>query len=295
MKPTAFGLRVQRLEPLQQQLSCNVQRRAIAASTRRSKSDHSGASSPSSKVLVLFLGNHGPKFEGTRHNAGFAVGDRTASLLGSSTTPQTSFPSRKRWLSDVCEIKELTFDYIASMRGDDLIDRRSDRSKQATEDNGVWRPSLESVNLVKPRTYMNRSGLAARPALSDLRLQANDRNSVLVVCDDLTIPLGQLRMKPGGSSGGQNGLESILKVTRTEEVARLRIGMGKRAIGGGLERVKPSLALGRLNAREQALFHDVSKYAAQVIRIWLFRGFDSAASLANILKLDTQDDDDSDS
>ncbi|KAF4745800.1 hypothetical protein FOZ63_025861 [Perkinsus olseni] len=167
-------------------------------------------------------------------------------------------------------MKELAFDYIASIRGDDLIDRRSDRSKQATEDNGVWRSSLDSVNLIKPRTFMNRSGLAARPALSDLRLQANDRNSVLVVCDDLTIPLGKLRMKPGGSSGGQNGLESILKVTRTEEVARLRIGMGKRAIGGGLERVKPSLALGRLNAREQALFHDVSKYAAQHLKhAWL--------------------------
>ncbi|EER10528.1 Peptidyl-tRNA hydrolase, putative [Perkinsus marinus ATCC 50983] len=158
------------------------------------------------------------------------------------------------------------------MRGDDLIDRRSDRSKEATDKNGVWRPTLESVNLLKPRTFMNRSG------------------QVLVVCDDLTIPLGQLRMKPGGSSGGQNGLDSIIKVTRTEEVARLRIGMGKRMIGGSLEKVKPSLALGKLNAEEQALFYEVSKYAAQVIRVWLFRGFDLAANLANTIKLDRRDE-----
>ncbi|EER00543.1 Peptidyl-tRNA hydrolase, putative [Perkinsus marinus ATCC 50983] len=198
--------------------------------------------------------------------------------------------SCKRWLSDVCEVKGLTFDYLLDMRGDDLIDRRSDRSKEATDKNGVWRPMLESVNLLKPRTFMNRSGLAAGPALSDLRLRADDRNSVLVVCDDLTIPLGQLRMKPGGSSGGQNGLDSIIKVTRTEEVARLRIGMGKRMIGGSLEKVKPSLALGKLNAEEQALFYEVSKYAAQVIRVWLFRGFDLAVNLANTIKLDRRDE-----
>ncbi|KAF4668611.1 hypothetical protein FOL47_002945, partial [Perkinsus chesapeaki] len=205
---------------------------------------------------------------------------------------EPSYYSRKRWLSDVCEIKGITFNSIVDLRGDDLIDRKSDRSKEATEKNGVWRPNLDSVSLVKPRTFMNRSGLAASPALADLKLKANDRNAVLVVCDDLTIPLGQLRMKPGGSSGGQNGLDSILKVTRTDDVARIRVGMGKRMIGGNLAKVKPSLALGKLNAEEQSLFHEVSKYTAQVIRVWLFRGFDIAANLANSLKLDRRYDND---
>lgn len=82
--------------------------------------------------------------------------------------------------------------------------------------------SGQAVLLAKPTTYMNRSGRAARELLDGL----DGPVELLVVCDDFHLDLGRLRARPGGSSGGQNGLASVIEALAPREVPRLRLGIG---------------------------------------------------------------------
>ncbi len=81
----------------------------------------------------------------------------------------------------------------------------------------------EKLLLLKPQTYMNLSGNAVAPAAAYYKLPV-DR--LIVVCDDVDLPLGKLRIKTKGSSGGHKGLKSIISVLGTEEFLRIKIGVG---------------------------------------------------------------------
>lgn len=81
----------------------------------------------------------------------------------------------------------------------------------------------EAAWLVKPLTFMNRSGTCVKEIRDYFKL---DLEELLVVCDDFHLPLGRLRIRRRGSSGGQKGLEHVLQCLATEQVARLRIGIG---------------------------------------------------------------------
>ena len=87
--------------------------------------------------------------------------------------------------------------------------------------------------LIKPMTYMNESGRAVGAWLEWLKLKASD---LLVVVDDVALPLGQIRLRPEGSSGGHNGLKSIESHLGTSKYARLRLGVDAVPAGWALER-----------------------------------------------------------
>ena len=80
----------------------------------------------------------------------------------------------------------------------------------------------ESVILVKPLTYMNLSGHAVVAAMNFYKIERND---ILVICDDLNLPSGSIRIRAKGSAGGQNGLKHIIESLGSEEFARMRIGI----------------------------------------------------------------------
>ncbi len=80
--------------------------------------------------------------------------------------------------------------------------------------------------IVKPQTYMNNSGVAAKNLLDDYGLKPSE---ILVVYDDLDLPLGTLRLKKKGSSGGHRGIKSIIESIKTDEFPRLKIGIGRPA------------------------------------------------------------------
>ncbi|NMW17931.1 MAG: aminoacyl-tRNA hydrolase [Chlorobiaceae bacterium] len=80
----------------------------------------------------------------------------------------------------------------------------------------------ESIILLKPMTYMNRSGHAVVAAMNFYKI---DRSDMLVICDDLNLPSGLIRLRAKGSAGGQNGLKHIIECTGSEEFARMRIGI----------------------------------------------------------------------
>lgn len=79
------------------------------------------------------------------------------------------------------------------------------------------------VWLFKPRTYMNLSGYAVAAAVEDLHL---DAGNVLVMCDDIDLPAGNIRLREKGSAGGHKGLRSIIEELGTQDFARLRVGVG---------------------------------------------------------------------
>jgi len=81
----------------------------------------------------------------------------------------------------------------------------------------------QKVILAKPITFMNQSGIAARQCLEDFGLGLE---SLLVLCDDVNLPLGKIRIRPDGTDGGHNGLKSIINELGCSEFARLRMGIG---------------------------------------------------------------------
>lgn len=85
------------------------------------------------------------------------------------------------------------------------------------------------VLLAKPRTFVNRSGQAAASLLRNFKIK---RQNMLVVCDDLDLSVGLLRLKPGGGHGGQKGLRSVIGATGGDDFPRLRIGIGRPLVDG---------------------------------------------------------------
>ena len=132
--------------------------------------------------VVIGLGNPGRKYEGTRHNVGFAVVDEVA-RRNAASKPKTAFQA-------------------------ELIE---------AELNG------QKALLVRPQTFMNLSGQSALE-VRDFYKVADEE--LLIVCDDFNLPLGKLRFRTGGTAGGQKGLADILSRLGTNQIARLRVGVG---------------------------------------------------------------------
>ena len=132
--------------------------------------------------LVVFLGNPGLRYEGTRHNAGFMAADALARKKNIRINR-----SRFRALTATCTLGDTT------------------------------------VLLMKPQTYMNLSGEAVGQAARFYKIPADH---ILVVSDDITLPIGSMRIRIKGSAGGHNGLKNIISVLGTEEFPRIRMGVG---------------------------------------------------------------------
>lgn len=183
--------------------------------------------------LVVGLGNPGPKYEGTRHNIGFAVIDYLSSAPGVGSW-------RARFESLVAETSEGT----------------------------------ESLLLMKPMTFMNLSGRAVRAAVDFYKLGPAD---LLVVCDDIALPLGKLRARAKGSHGGQNGLRNIQEQLSTQEYARLRVGID----APGEHWDAADYVLSRFKPAERTIVADAIAQAAQAAIVWVRKGIDECMNRVN--------------
>ena len=129
--------------------------------------------------------------------------------------------------------------------------------------------------LCQPQTYMNQSGEAVGRLTEYFRV-APDR--MLVVVDDADLPLGEIRLRPQGSSGGHHGLESIEQHLGSREYARLRVGIGRTSSAG---REITGHVLGRFGAAESELLEKVLDRAADQIECWSSAGIGKAMSQFN--------------
>ncbi len=130
------------------------------------------------------------------------------------------------------------------------------------------------VLLCQPQTFMNASGEAVGAVVSFYRLP---RTRILVVVDDADLPLGEVRLRAGGSSGGHHGLESIEQHLGSREFARLRLGIGRQA---GAREIT-DYVLGRLDRAEAALMEKVLDRAASQVECWLDEGIQKAMNQFN--------------
>jgi PTH1 family peptidyl-tRNA hydrolase len=140
--------------------------------------------------LIVGLGNPGVEYQFTPHNAGFLAIDRIAQQCGVT---------------------------VANRRGKALTAKATLAGQE--------------VLLAKPETFMNLSGLSVAALLKELELAPDSKGApaedLIVLYDELAIPLGQLRIRERGSAAGHNGIKSILSSLGTDEFVRVRIGVGK--------------------------------------------------------------------
>jgi PTH1 family peptidyl-tRNA hydrolase len=183
--------------------------------------------------MVIGLGNPGQKYEGTRHNVGFAVASELARRHVTGR-PRSGFQA---------ELVET-----------DL--------------------SGEKALLVLPQTFMNLSGTSALAARDFYKLANED---LLVVCDDFNLPLGALRLRGQGTAGGQKGLADILRRLGTEEVPRLRIGVGP--VPASWDPV--DFVLSRFTKNELPEIELSVVRAADAVEVWATKGLQESMNRYN--------------
>jgi PTH1 family peptidyl-tRNA hydrolase len=132
----------------------------------------------------------------------------------------------------------------------------------------------ERVLLLKPETYMNRSGQSVQPALAFYGLPAE---SLLVICDDLNLPVGTIRIRRSGSDGGQKGLRNIAERLGTTEYARLRVGIGAAPPGQDAA----DYVLSRVAKDERKLIDEAIDRAVEAAIVWCEAGIDQCMNRFN--------------
>lgn len=158
--------------------------------------------------LIVGLGNPGPKYESTRHNVGFWLVDELARQKGEN------FRRENKFHADACQL---------NLQG-------------------------SSLRLLKPSTYMNKSGDAVLAISQFYKIPVEE---ILVVHDELDLPPGELRVKKGGGHGGHNGLRDIMSQLG-KEFLRLRLGIGH----PGVSRDVSNYVLGRPDSTDAGLIED---------------------------------------
>ena len=141
-----------------------------------------------------------------------------------------------------------------------------------------------AVLLAKPQTYMNRSGFAVGALLRYYRIDLDD---LLVVTEDVNLPLGRLRARRQGSSGGHNGLRSIIEAVAGEGFSRLRVGVGR---GDPRQRLSGRV-LSRFNRVERPAMDDTVRRAADAVEMFVEAGIGPVMNAFNRREAEKDDDD----
>ena len=133
----------------------------------------------------------------------------------------------------------------------------------------------QRVLLVKPQTYMNLSGEAVQPLTSYYKVELED---LMVVFDDMDLPVGVIRLRPFGGAGGHNGMKSIIQRLGSNQFPRLRVGVGRPP-----GRMDPAAyVLQDFSDDEEAIMVQVRDRAVQALETWLESGIDAAMNAFNV-------------
>ena len=187
-------------------------------------------------ALIVGLGNPGPVYAGNRHNVGYQSLDHLGCIHG----------LRFRSSSGSCKGQAL----VASGRVDQA-----------------------QIVLAKPLLFMNESGQAVSALV---RWHKITRSDLLIVCDDLDLPLGRIRLRARGRSGGHKGLQSVIDTIRTEEFARLRVGIGRPTCEEPTDYV-----LSDFSSEERVIMEAVYDRIAAAIQCFVTQGIEAAMNQFN--------------
>ena len=137
----------------------------------------------------------------------------------------------------------------------------------------------ERVLLLKPMTYMNLSGEAIRPACDYYKIDPQD---LLVIYDDVDIPLGSIRLRKSGSAGTHNGMRSVVTHLGNGDFPRIRIGIGSGDPSGNRDLIEH--VIGSVGKEEQVILKESVEKAAEAAACWLREGIDIAMNRFNVRK-----------
>jgi PTH1 family peptidyl-tRNA hydrolase len=146
----------------------------------------------------------------------------------------------------------------------------------------------QDVLLAKPETFMNLSGLSVAALIQELEISSAD---IIVLYDELALPLGTIRIRPDGRANGHNGVKSISGVLGTEEWLRIRIGVGKPALADGRE-IKAGgkdYLLSPMRKQELAVLDEVLDRARRAVEVVLTKGVSAAMNEFNRRPDDPED------
>jgi PTH1 family peptidyl-tRNA hydrolase len=192
--------------------------------------------------LLVGLGNPGKQYEQTRHNVGFEL------IQAFALRWQTALSDHRKFQG---KFGEAGVPHLSKVGG--------------------------KVRLLQPQTYMNRSGQSIRAVVDWFKLEPQ---AVLVIYDDMDLPLGRLRLRLGGSAGGHNGMKSAIAHLGTQNFPRLRIGIGIPRTG---ERKQETVGhvLGKFAPDELPLVRSTLMLGVEAIEYGLRHGLEKAMSLYN--------------
>lgn len=185
--------------------------------------------------IIVGLGNPGSQYTSTRHNCGFMVVDRLVKKFAPAATVRGRFNS-------------------------------------ATVEADI---GGEKCLLMKPTTYMNRSGIAAGEAAGFFKVDIT--RDFIVVTDDLALPVGAIRLRPGGGAGGHNGLEDLRRALGSETFPRLRVGIGSKPAYMD----QADYVLSRFTEIEEPALESSLERAALACETFITKGLDAAMNQAN--------------
>lgn len=135
---------------------------------------------------------------------------------------------------------------------------------------GDYQDGNHTVRLLMPLTMMNESGDA-------IKALAEPAGNLLIICDDVAIPLGTVRLRPQGGAGGHNGLASCIEALATEQVARLRVGVGTASAPADLR----GFVLSPFSSAERPLIKQAIEQAAEACEVWVREGVEAAMNRYN--------------
>ena len=210
-------------------------------------------------LTIVGLGNPGSAYKKTRHNAGFMLLDGIVEgrFIGGAVFQKSGLDIVRNFFGSRNKFKKTPGPFVAI--------------------NGEL--SGKRFLLVKPTTFMNESGKAVASFIT--RGIVKDHSEFLVVVDDVDLDVGSIRLREKGSTGGHNGLKSIINNLGTNEFLRLRIGVGPRPDGSEMI----DYVLSSLRPEERELFEESLSKASEVIEAWITDGYESAQN--KISRLDT--------
>lgn len=162
-----------------------------------------------------------------------------------------------------------TVDYLAEKHGISIREKKH----KALVGKGVI--AGEKVILIKPQTFMNLSGESIRAALDFYK--ADEREELIVIYDDISLPPGQLRIRKKGSAGGHNGIKNIIAHLGHDTFMRIKVGVGEKPQGYDLA----DYVLGRFSKEERAVMEEAFREAADAIEVMITEGPDAAMNLYN--------------
>lgn len=189
--------------------------------------------------LVVGLGNPGAKYEGTRHNCGFMAVERLSQRYG--------------------------------------IPLKSNPRFQGLYGEGRG-PKGNKLRLLKPDTYMNRSGQSVRAVMDWFKLPSR---AILIIYDDMDIPYGRLRLRQAGSAGSHNGMKSLVQHLGSQQFPRVRMGIGS----PGASKETIAHVLGGFTPREKKYLEDVIDATADAVAVAIAKDLPTAMNRFNPLEL----------